>query len=99
MELGVVDIRRWLDSDRTGPAAPECRSKVDAFTGMVLQSTLPNVEMGQIRCWRLRCGGALRTLRVRGTDRIAWECTVCGHRGVLTGWRGLLWDMSEHAST
>jgi hypothetical protein len=99
VELGVVDIRRWLDADRTGPADPECRGKVETFAAMITRATLRGADSQRPRCWRMRCGGPMRVLLVPGADRIAWECMVCGHRGVLTGWRGLLWDMSEHPSS
>jgi RNA polymerase subunit RPABC4/transcription elongation factor Spt4 len=32
------------------------------------------------------------------TKQIHWLCTECGDEGVVTGWSGLIWDMSGCSS-
>jgi hypothetical protein len=32
------------------------------------------------------------------TKQIHWPCTECGDEGMLTGWSGLIWDMSGCSS-
>jgi hypothetical protein len=27
--------------------------------------------------------------------QIYWKCPVCSDEGVVTGWKGLIWDMSD----
>jgi RNA polymerase subunit RPABC4/transcription elongation factor Spt4 len=28
-------------------------------------------------------------------DEIQWECSVCGDKGIVKGWTGLIWDMLD----
>jgi hypothetical protein len=51
-------------------------------------------------CWRRPnrqpCEGVLQ-IEMR-KEFIHWHCPECGDEGVVTGWRGLMWDMTEFRS-
>jgi len=54
------------------------------------------------KCWRRPnrkpCKGELE-IHFTAEDRIHWICPVCEDEGVLMGFRGLIWDMSDGMGT
>jgi hypothetical protein len=43
-----------------------------------------------------RCMGQVVALpALDENDSIAWQCEACDSHGVLSGWQGSLWDLSE----
>jgi len=53
-------------------------------------------------CWRKpkrkSCLGELEISLNPDTEQIHWLCPECEDEGVVTGWRGLIWDMSDSKS-
>ena len=103
--MWVIDIRHWLNDDKTGPAVPQLRLKVKKMTEIITFAT--SLENGLVtssppKCWRRPnrkpCKGELE-IHFTAEDRIHWICPVCEDEGVLMGFRGLIWDMSEGIGT
>jgi len=103
--MWVIDIRHWLDETLSGPAAPQLRLKVQKLAEIITFAT--SIEAGIIidsppACWRRpkrkACTGKLDVDRVPDADQIHWVCPECGDEGLLTGWRGLIWDMIDCSS-
>ena len=44
---------------------------------------------------RKRCVGKVMPLISLDDDTINWYCQSCGSRGLISGWRHTLWDLSE----
>jgi hypothetical protein len=99
--MWVIDIRHWLDQTRTGPGIPQPRL-VEKLGEIVSYATA--IEAGiwvdlEPECWRRpkrkACKGKLDIELDSGTDQIHWRCPECGDEGVVTGWKGLIWDLSD----
>ena len=101
--MWVIDIRHWLDNDKAGPAVPQLKFRVKKLSEIITYAT---AEAAGIpvekppKCWRRPkrkpCKGNLNIQMDESTERIYWKCDACYDEGVVTGWRGLLWDVSEH---
>jgi hypothetical protein len=100
--MWVIDIRHWLDGTRTGPAVPQLKSKVKKISEIITYAT--SIEAGIAvdtppKCWRRPkrkpCKGQLEIGLNHNADQINWICPVCKDKGVVTGWKGLFWDMSD----
>ena len=103
--MWVIDIRHWLDETQTGPGVPQLKSKVKKLTEIITYAT--SIEAGisvdsPPKCWRRPkrkpCKGQLGIRLDQDTGQIYWRCPVCKDEGFVTGWKGLIWDMSNHFS-
>jgi RNA polymerase subunit RPABC4/transcription elongation factor Spt4 len=100
--MWVIDIRHWLDENLVDAGLPQLRLKVKKLGEIVSYATA--VEAGimvdfQPECWRRpkrkACKGKLAIDLDSDTDQIDWRCPKCGDEGVVTGWKGLIWDLSD----
>jgi hypothetical protein len=103
--MWVIDIRHWLDETQTGPGVPQLKSKVKKLTEIITYAT--SVETGVSvnsppKCWRRPkkkpCKGLLDIHLDLATDQIHWICPFCEDEGVVTGWKDLIWGMSNPPS-
>jgi len=105
ISMWVIDIRHWLDETLTGPGLPQLKFKVKKLGEIITYATSAEVGFSvgtQPVCWRRTnrkpCGGGLEIELFPGTDHIHWQCPICGNEGMVTGWGGLIWDMSDSES-
>lgn len=91
----VVDLRHWLlPSGDLAPAAtlaPHVALVVECAT-VVLETGITAMPCRH-REGRRRCAGHLFVSREG--DRIDWSCVACGDGGVISGWAGSQWDLTE----
>lgn len=91
----IVDLRHWLLDD--GNLAPQVR--LAPHIAMIVECATICVGEGMTamvcrhRETRRRCGGHV-CIRLKN-DTIDWSCNACDDAGVITGWRGTRWDLSE----
>ncbi len=100
--MWVIDIRHMLDDTQSGPAIPRLKLKVQKLVEIITFAT--STEAGILissppACWRRpkrkACTGKVVVDLVPDTDQIHWVCPECGDEGVVTGWKGLIWDMTD----
>jgi hypothetical protein len=100
--MWVIDIRHWLSENLLDAGLPQLRFKVKKLGEIITYATA--IEAGiaidvQLRCWRKPkrkpCPGELEISLNPDTDQIHWLCFECGDEGVVTGWKGLIWDLSD----
>ena len=100
--MWVIDIRHWLDDSQSGPAVPQLKSKVNKLTEIIGYAT--SIEGGisvdsPPKCFRRPkrkpCKGLLDIQLDPASDQIYWKCPVCEDEGIVSGWKGLIWDMSN----
>lgn len=99
--MWVIDIRHWLNKQQDGPAAPQLRLKVKKLAEIITWITLHDRGLSggdAPKCWRRperkSCKGILK-IQFEIDDRIHWFCPVCKDEGLIDGWQGLIWDMTE----
>jgi hypothetical protein len=100
--MWVIDIRHWLNETRSGPAVPQLKLKVKKLSEIITYATSSanDVPASVIpKCWRRPkrrpCNEALEIDFDASTGQIHWYCPICHDEGVITGWEGLIWDMSD----
>lgn len=100
--MWVVDIRHWLNETRSGPAVPQLKSRVKNLSEIITYATsivsdVPLVKTPKCsrRPKRRPCNGLLEIDLDESTGQIYWYCPNCHDEGVITGWEGLIWDMSD----
>ena len=100
--MWYIDIRHWLDDTKTCAAVPQLRLKVKKITEIItwLTSDLMDMPVGPPpKCWRRPgrkpCTGILDIFLDPETGQIVWLCNVCGDEGAISGWEGLIWDMTD----
>jgi len=101
--MWVIDIRHWLDNTKTEAAVPQLRFKVKKLSEIITYATAMAAGIpveNTPKCWRRPkrkpCIGNLDIRMDQSTAQIYWRCDECGDEGVVTGWRGLLWDVLDH---
>jgi hypothetical protein len=100
--MWVIDVRHMLDDTLCGPGIPRLKFKLKKLTEIITYATAKEAGASvdiQPRCWRKPgrkpCAGELEIDLNPGTKQIFWRCPVCGDEGVVTGWEGLMWDMTD----
>jgi len=48
---------------------------------------------------RKSCKGRIEVFRKDKPPEVDWRCPVCGDDGVITGWKGTYWDLSDTPAT
>ena len=98
--MWFLDLRDMLDGSFTHPAHPRFSAKVNQLGRLIAYVTAVHAGVSvdfQPMCWRRPnrqpCEGVLETEMRK--DFIHWHCPECGDEGVVTGWRGLMWDMTQ----
>ncbi|OGR06667.1 MAG: hypothetical protein A2511_15485 [Deltaproteobacteria bacterium RIFOXYD12_FULL_50_9] len=100
--MWYIDIRHWLNDEKTGPGAPQLKSKVVQLAKIITFATARDSDLltgDPPKCSRRpnrrSCKGRLN-IHFTEDDRIYWICPVCGDEGVVDGWHGLIWDVSVY---
>jgi hypothetical protein len=101
--MWVIDIRHWLDNTKTGPATPQLKFKVKKLSEIITYATAEAAGIpveNPPKCWRTPqrkpCTSNLDIRMDESTEQIYWKCDACYDEGVVTGWRGLFCDVSDH---
>jgi hypothetical protein len=86
----------------TGPGVPQLKRKVEKLAEIVTYATseAAGLPVGQIPTCRRRpgrkpCKSALDIYLDEEKEQIYWYCNSCHDEGVVSGWRGLIWDMLD----
>jgi len=100
--MWVIDIQHWLDETMTAPAVPQLKQKVKKLSEIIIYATsvAAGVPTDSVpKCWRRPkrkpCKGILDIHLDQTIHQIHWFCRICGDEGVVTGWKNLIWDMSD----
>jgi hypothetical protein len=97
----IVDLRHYTDADGDLPdTIPTPALNRAVFFGAIVAWVTDHLPAPDphtnVPCWRSpgrrRCRGEIMAERRPGTDAIAWECPVCGDRGLISGWQDTLWN-------
>jgi hypothetical protein len=103
--MWVINIQHWLDETKTEAGVPQLRLKVKKLAEIITYGT--SLEAGiptdsAPKCWRRPgrkpCKGTLDIQLDPTTKQIHWYCDICHDEGVISGWQGLIWDMTDSPS-
>ena len=100
--MWVIDIRHWLGENLVDAGLPQLRLKVKKLGEIITYATAIAAGISvdvRPRCWRKPqrkpCAGELEISLNLDTKKIHWLCSECGDEGVVTGWSGLMWDLTD----
>lgn len=99
----ITDITHFLDGDGelvTEP--PQAKNIAEYFAAIVMMSSFPDPEYPPeytVKCRRRPnrkpCQEEIIGFIDPENDDVMWMCPKCNDRGLISNWRGTMWDMSE----
>jgi hypothetical protein len=98
----IVDATHFLDEDgNLGPTSGPALRLADYFGSIIAMATATGSDVAPVRAvtcrrrpGRKRCPGRIVAEVEVVRDAIEWYCTECGDCGLISGWRGTLWDLT-----
>jgi hypothetical protein len=103
----IADLTHFLAPDGSiGPKEGPARSLADYLTQIVVAATASiqtqpgtTVVHCRKRPNRRLCVGEIETDIDLETEQIIWWCPVCGEEGLISHWKGSLWDCTNNAQS
>ena len=99
--MQVINIQYTLDEIFFGPSVPWLKFNLRKLGEIITCATAQEAGIPVVlrpgcrrRPNRTTCHGELDVGLIPGTARIYWMCPRCKDEGVVTGWRGEVWDMT-----
>ena len=78
---------------------PKQARELASFMALVVDETTKNspsiLTQTDIRCFRKKCDGMIKTELRRANEEIHWYCLKCDNEGVISEWRKTKWDNSS----
>jgi hypothetical protein len=100
--MQVIDIQNSLDEIFFGPPVPRLKLNLRKLGEIITWATAKKAgipvalrPLCSQRPGRNPCRGKLAVDLVPGTTEIHWRCPECRDEGVVTGWEGEVWDMTN----
>jgi hypothetical protein len=95
----IVDLRHFLTSAGTlAPLPSSARILAQYWTHIVAQGSTFDQPL-TLRCRRRPrrrpCAGILEIALDEDLEGMLWGCPVCGDNGIIRGWQGTFWDLSD----
>jgi hypothetical protein len=99
----ITDITDFLDDKGEMVSEPaQARKLGEYFAAIIVMSSYPEPEFPagyRVICRRRPnrkpCQTELVGFIDPETDDIVWMCPKCNDRGLISNWRGTIWDMSD----
>jgi len=103
-ELLITDLRHFLDEAGDIISEPaHVKALASYLTAIVLMSSYPDSERPpeyivtcRKRPKRKPCHGEVFGFIIPDSGNIMWMCPECNNRGLISNWRGTIWDLSEY---
>ncbi|MHB8509774.1 MAG: hypothetical protein ACYDGR_14200 [Candidatus Dormibacteria bacterium] len=92
LEVGSIPVDIPLQAFRL---AEYLGGLVMVATGWVAGETLFAAQPCRRRPGRRPCPGPIAVSRSQVPPQIDWRCSTCGDCGVISGWRGTPWDLTN----
>lgn len=99
----ITDITHFLDDNGEVIKEPlQARKLGEYFVAIILMASYPDPDYPpeyQVLCRRRpkrkSCNTDIAGWVDLETDDVVWICPVCRDRGIISNWRGTIWDMSD----
>jgi hypothetical protein len=99
----ITDLRHFLKDDGRQPKMPNSARTLAEFCGRIVKAVTTCRGDGLatgVRCRkrpnRRKCPGEIIAF-MDEQESISWTCPVCEDNGVISGWKGTIWDWSVNA--
>jgi hypothetical protein len=95
------DKKRGLPDDLPTPARNLANHIGSIIAVVSSELDVSSTEM-KVRCRRRPnrkpCTGEIEHIIEPGDERIFWRCPVCDDKGVISNWKGTIWDCRKTSS-
>jgi hypothetical protein len=99
----ITDLSHYLDEMGDIVSEPvQAKALAKHYTAIVLIGSYPEPEYPKeyiVKCRRRPkrkpCLGEIFGFIIPETDDIMWMCPKCNDRGLISNWRGSMWDLSN----
>jgi len=99
----ITDITHFLDETGEMITEPkEARKLAEYFASIIIMSSHPEPEyppeykvLCRRRPKRKPCLTEIAGWLDPETDDVVWICPKCRDKGIISNWRGTIWDMSD----
>ena len=95
----VTDLHHYLDSaGEIAEMPPEARQLVSflvLIVDAVTQQAPQHFEDIRLRCRKEACTGSVLARLDSENDEIYWQCSTCGHNGVIRNWQNTRWNQRK----
>jgi len=96
----VTDLRHYLTNDgRIAPAKGPAKRFAEFLALVVALATAPPATQSappKVSCvgdpGRKHCIGHIEAAVANDTQAVHWHCSACSNYGIISNWRGTLWD-------
>ena len=97
MPMMVTDMQHLLDANGRVAAMPAPAIEIARFLGSIVAwvsigGGRDTIVPCRRRPARNRCLGDIFAWMDGRTGDIEWACPACGDSGVISGWKGTIWD-------
>ena len=90
----ITDATHFLDEKGAiGPKDGPALEMSEFFGSVIVAATLSTLPSQAVRCFK--CSHEVHAV-LNKQDKIEWACGGCDACGVISNWRGTLWDMTEN---
>jgi len=103
----ITDLTHFLTKDGgVAPMPGPARRLADFLGNIVVHASTESVSLAEksaVPCRRRpkhkACPGTIKAAVDFDTDEILWACPVCRDNGIISNWRGSLWDCGTDAES
>jgi hypothetical protein len=99
----ITDLRHFLNKDGSRADMPNPACTLAEYLGRIVKGVTTRQRDALttgVRCrkrFRRRpCPGEIIAF-IDEQQAISWSCPVCRYNGVISGWKGTIWDWSVNA--
>jgi hypothetical protein len=99
----ITDLRHFLNEEGSLEEMPKPAFKLASHLGRIVKAVTTRKRHGLttgVRCRRRpgykACPGDIIAF-IDEHGSISWSCPICKDNGVISGWRGTMWDWSVSA--
>ena len=99
----ITDLRHFVNEDGSLANMPNRARALAEYFGRIVKGVTTRQKDALatgVRCRkrpkRRRCPGEIIAF-IDEQEAISWSCPVCEDNGVISGWKGTIWDWSVNA--
>ena len=99
----ITDLRHFLNEDGSRAEMPNPARTCAEYFGRIVKGVTTRQRDALatgVRCRkryrRSPCPGEIIAF-INERDAISWSCPVCEDNGVISGWKGTIWDWSVNS--
>ena len=90
-------MQHFLDESGNIPREmPKGARELASFMALVVDTTTKScpsiLTQTDIRCFKKKCDGMIKTTLRRENEEIQWYCLKCDNEGVISKWQKTKWD-------